>query len=482
MRRPVLPILAVLLLFGHGRLAGAEEGPFDAAWRARTAQLVVDLEALAKRAQKSKLYRSRDEVCERILRFDPDHEAARKWLKYKRDKQGRWARKGRYKPPRNFGKAGRTTFRDRARALGDSFAQDAFALLARHEGSVASDTRARAIRDVLAVAPHRNDARTANREVQTAEGTWMLEESVRGREGRRGLATAAQHALDAVKEPRRVRPTENENKVRIGWTGILQGSRVRMLGTNPRDELERCHRTAEAVFGLMDTVFGEPPARVNGLTIFVLMTDDERKTLLANHPKATDAYRKVSGRRASSWFPKTNVAWIKAGVTGRLEWSTRQPLATLLRRTYGVTAKHGWAFEGFGLYLSYLLTGSRGTFFVRPTGYNDGAKPKTGQLWERLRAEGASWRDEARAMFAANQGPNVHLLFGKGTNAMTMEELLYAYVLAAYILEGHPGKATAILKAIGKDKKRPAEVFGRVLGVDLEGLDLRLRRWLAETR
>ena len=89
-------LLTALLLAGEGTLLG-------------------DLEELADWCAKAKLYRARQEVSEAILHVDPDHAEARKWLKYRRAKDGTWERSKNFKPARDLASKRRPEFEARRR-------------------------------------------------------------------------------------------------------------------------------------------------------------------------------------------------------------------------------------------------------------------------------------------------------------------------------------------------------------------------------
>jgi hypothetical protein len=70
-------------------------------------------------------------------------------------------------------------------------------------------------------------------------------------------------------------------------------------------------------------------------------------------------------------------------------------------------------------------------------------------------------------------------LVGKDVNQLTTEGLLYAYVLAAYLIEAESDRIPAIFTRIGKGEASVA-VLESEFGLTLEQLGLRVRRWLAE--
>ena len=63
--------------------------------------------------------------------------------------------------------------------------------------------------------------------------------------------------------------------------------------------------------------------------------------------------------------------------------------------------------------------------------------------------------------------------------SMRDEDLLVAYVLSAYLLEGRPDDVPRILRRIGAGE-HPVRVFEDVMGFSVPVLEGRLRRWLDE--
>jgi len=446
----------------------------------RIATLISDLEAHARWCQKRKLFRARNETYAVLLSFAPDHAKARKWLKYRRTKEGRWARPANYKPPRNF-KAPSAALGARREALGNRFADSTYAWLRDHAKDVSAAMRARLVREMTLAAPHRADIRKANGEVLTAEGRWLLKESIAGPRRQKALRDATARALASMATPEEARPTRAENATQLAWKAIVQGPRVRLLGTVPLADVRSAHRVASASFPVFEAVYGGDAPAIKKLTIMLITSDEERATLLKNHPASTKAFRSFAATLASGWFPKSATLYARSRVQAkRVEWCARQPLSSMLRRRFGVRTKHGWAFEGFGLYVSHLLSGQRRTFYVRRTQYGDTSE-RDGDLWDKLTEDRADWREHARTLLASERAPDLRLLLGKPVNTMNTEDMLISYVLAAFILEGRSTQAAPLLEAIGKGK--PADEALRLgLGLDIEGLGFRLRRWLAETK
>lgn len=477
MIRRRLPLLLLLAFAGPLLADGWAEEPREPA---HVTRLVEDLEALAAWCHKGRLFAARNEAYEVLLAFRPDHATARKRLKYRRGQDGVWTRSPSYKPPRNLKRPGEE-LATRRRALADRFAEASLAALQGPAARPGSAARAKALRTILRVAPQRADIREQLGEIQTAEGTWILRESLKTPTRREALALAARRAVRDAPRAEVVRPNREENATRIAWKAIVETERARVAGTVDLAEVRQAHALVEASFAFFAELYGVEAPTLANLSLLLITTDEERATLLANHPRTTASFQSFGASLSSGWFPGTNIVFARSGwKERRLEWSARQPLGALLRRAFRVRTKHGWAFEGFGLYASHLLTGQRQTFYVRRTKYGEKADPAD-DLWNRLTADGADWRAEARTLLAGPNAPDLRLLLGKPVNTMNTEDMLLSYVLAAWLLEARPQAVVPILHAVAKGTRADALVETH-LGMDVEGLALRVRRWLEETK
>jgi hypothetical protein len=138
---------------------------------------------------------------------------------------------------------------------------------------------------------------------------------------------------------------------------------------------------------------------------------------------------------------------------------------------------HGWAWEGFGLYLNRELTGTRFTWFIQPS--SDG---KYNALRARLMSPNANWMNEALTMLSAADHPKLAVVLGTDVNKMGVAEMLYAYVFAAYLIEGRPDDAPELLRAIGSMQQPADQALQSVLHTSAAELDDRVQRWLSERK
>ncbi|MCK6459023.1 MAG: hypothetical protein L6Q95_03925, partial [Planctomycetes bacterium] len=138
--------------------------------------LVERLDALVAWCARSELFLDRDRTCELILRFDPDHREARKWLKYV-ERDGKWVRLAAYAPPRNRNAKAEPEFAEHRRAAVRRFADDVIAALEKSGAAWSPAARKLAIEDVLVLDPDDERARALNGEVR-ADGRWIAADVV----------------------------------------------------------------------------------------------------------------------------------------------------------------------------------------------------------------------------------------------------------------------------------------------------------------
>ena len=161
----------------------------------------------------------------------------------------------------------------------------------------------------------------------------------------------------------------------------------------------------------------------------------------------------------------------------RLDGLVRQALAWLLVESYGVSPESGWALEGFGLYLCRELIGTRLTWFVKPS--ENTVASEDNALRARLLDTRTNWMNEANKVLQGEHSPKLEFVLGKTVNNLTTEDLLYSYVLAAFLLEARPEVIPPLLRAIGGGATSQ-DALQKELGLDLPRIDGLVRRWLTE--
>jgi hypothetical protein len=226
--------------------------------------------------------------------------------------------------------------------------------------------------------------------------------------------------------------------------------------------------------------FGCEASYPDPLTVFTLPRASDKLAFLMGHPSIEPEYRKFlmdldgSGIQGSGdlahWAPDER---------RRMDGMVRQAIGWLLAGEYGIGTQQGWIFEGFGLYMTRELVGTRLTWFVRESKY---LTPEEDQaLKARLMDSKANWMNEAYKLFTAEKPTKLQFMLGKTVNQLTTEDMLYAYVLAAFLLEAESEKLPGLIRKIGAGSTSQ-EAFQLVFGLDVRQLDERVKRWLSERR
>ena len=440
------------------------------------AALVPRLWELAEWCKDWRLYRQRDLLSRLVLEVEPDHKGARKALKYNR--QGdEWVQSRSYRLPRSHARDEHVAeYAERLAGALDPYKARVFRALERDSRLLAPGARERTLRKLLILEPNDVALRTVLGERQHA-GRWVLEETAVAAEGGRAVAALAEAAYEDVDRPESDAPTKGERKLGVHWRSTLKTPGVRVLGTTPRKEVDETARVTEAVAGLFQRVFGHGQPHRRGYTIFLVQGGDEREALLANMPGLPDATKGLLRQAGGGWLGSGNrLGEWDVNPARRLDGAARQTLGTLLMDAYGIDGRHGWAWEGIGLYRVYHMAGTRLTYFFGRSGYSSNRKTT---LWPTMQAPETRWLAAARGLLQRDNAPGLEFLLGRDVDTMRDEDILVAYAVAAYLLEGRPDDAPVILRRIGAGE-HPVLVFEDVTGESLPDLELRLRRWLDE--
>ncbi len=444
-------------------------------------EMIDGLEELAKWCTKAKLLKTRNKLYERLLQIDPDHATARKWLRYaKRD--GKWMRPRPYREPRDYQREYLPAFRKRHAALLTRVV--APLLEAIRAGPAAR--RAEALDAAIRYAPEDSAVRKLNGEVKHG-GRWVLRETLTALKRRRTLQNLAAKALRAVPEPKESSLTATEKRLGLTWRAVRQGQWWRGVATTDERELRNALRACDASAGFIAAALPDKKRLLSGTGmtrfnygLYLLDGRIQGTTFCDAHPKFTERERKFSARLAGTHVPGTRqqVAW-NSTERGRHDSSTRTAVAVCLGLRYGKTP--GWVAEGFGMYLSHHLTGTRLTTFVERSRYarDNNAKQKI-DLWVRMQARGSDWLDLAREA-REPKPPDLRFLMQKGLNQMDVNDLLHSYAVAAFFIEGRPRQASRFLAAVCGEKPDIDQALASVCDLSVPRLNARVGRWLKET-
>jgi len=431
-----------------------------------------DLAHFAAWCQKSGLRGFRDRACEALLRFAPDDEQARKTLRYTwNKKQLRWVRAGNYRRPTDTEGPSLEEARERWRLLTRKYAD---AVL--DDTTLDAAARARALAHALHLAPDYARAREANGEVRRGEG-WILAETARSTERAREISALRRDVLDKVAPPAEGAVTAEDKKFGIAFPTAWVGGAWRALGTVDAAECKELLRYSEAAHPFLARVFGLTAAAPRGFSLYVIPGQEQKA--LAAHPAYSDEERQFALALDGSWVPGafSFVAWSDEPLWRR-DVVVRAVFGLYLKHRFGVTAKQGWAWEGFGSYLTYHLAGTRLAVTAQRTPYAQDRRTRATQQ-RGVEFQKTDWAGLARKLFEKEAAPDLRLLVAKDANSLTAEDSLLAFAMAEYLATGFPDRTGAFLKAYGHEIAIDAAMATH-LGFDFAGFETRFVRWLRE--
>ena len=149
---------------------------------------------------------------------------------------------------------------------------------------------------------------------------------------------------------------------------------------------------------------------------------------------------------------------------------------------FDIRGKEGWVSEGLDHYLVHLITGTRILSPVTDAKTRYG-QPQPGLPDVKPRAiDQDDWLLRGHDLVRSDEKPEFFLMAGKNVNDLTVQDVLYAYCIVAYLIEGRPKACAPFLDAVGKAENVDMEpLVQKHLGFDVATLEWRVRRWLDET-
>ena len=462
MTRGVLASAAVALLAA----AAWADATDDALAKAR-AGLVSRLESVLAWAEDQRISGFRHRVARLVLEVAPDHARARGLLKFRRaSKQAPWTQDPKYQEPGNGNLA----------LLPEAEGKVAAALGGYREAVLAAVGDDAARRDaelerLLDMAPEDVDVRRLLGHVEEG-GRWALPETHR--------ALAARASLVAAGEAARAKALRgavvDAESLAKGWTTAYRIGRRRALGSleQPLDARETLVM-ADAADAIARRVFGTP--KDSGLDIVYLFDtrDDARSFLRQKSEENAEALRKIEKVSALPLSPDVHLSIL---------WKERKGLTSAARSVVGDHLwsafrgqSRGWVTEGFGQRIVWYATGVHGRYFVNL----EGTDTERAADEEKVPDDPAEWLPAAaRVLGRPDAAPRLAALLTARLNAMRSSDVLLAYALAAYLVEGRPESLHAFVKASQTSDDATA-VVRQVLDLDVRSFAGRLRRWLKDT-
>ena len=436
-------------------------------WSAHVSATIAQGEQLASWCKEERLFQSWHATYAAILVLDPDHEEARKTLKYKRDKNGEWQRKS-TREPRNRNEKALPEYERRKQAWYAQYVDGAHALYESSEAPEEAAARGRILAAILQVAPDDARARAALGEVRH-QGRWILAESGRALVRREKIHALARSAIEAIGSPKPLEIPASLKKSSLPFTHAAQHEALKVITTHPLEETRRATVLAGASWKFTAALFDLDTSALE-LQVYLLAGLEQARTLWREYegPKF-DLNEKVSG----DWVSATELVGWSDTPEKRFDGVTRQVIGRRFSSSFGIWIKNGWIFEGMGFYLAERICGTRLTWFASPDRYASNKPSKARDLESQWMLLGLARLEE--------RGPQILLhTMRRDIAAMTDDHVVVAYVLAAYFLEAHPKKVPKLLRASAKAKDRAQPVLDAV-GMELEAFHAHLVRWLKET-
>lgn len=472
-------ILITLLAFG-APLTGPALGQdtFESRLAEANAALARALAEHAAWCQAERAYAERDDAWERVLVLDPEHKQARRAVGYTWDRKAEvWLRKSSYRAPRPSPAPLAGAAAQRLTALDGAHLERTLPLLDA-AGASTPQQRNALLAQLLALHPGHPELLRLRGWVSQGEGRaqrWALPETFLA-EARRPVIHAKQAELEAAwtelaESMQRGGPTIDE-PTKIEWPIDLDFGGIRVLAATSAPEAESLLRTCTITWDFASAVFGRSdPAEQ---TVLVAGRPPVRRRLLlalaAGDQVRYERLQRMAGDRKGSRV----LIWCD-DAPARLDAACRQTIAILLGRSFGIGTRHGWITEGFGMALCHRLLGTRLTYFVATNRYG---APTDRAIDDAMREPEADWLALARDALQPATRPNLAFLLGRDVNGLGATDLVIAYSLATFLIEGHAPETTLrILRRIGADEA-PAVVLEQELGYGLDALGERLYDWL----
>jgi hypothetical protein len=405
---------------------------------------------------------TKSRVAETLLLFDRDHEKAREWLGSKRQKNGAW-------------KPGpcRTLVDQRPEKLPEwtkrrddtlgAFRDRLAALLEKCVTWRSAGPRDRAVRALAALWPEEPRWREAHGEIQVA-GEWVLVESAATAKNRQAIVAAvAKSKAEAAAVPHAV---TGERTVSAGGL-VVGGTLEPAAATVVLDAVLAAEAAFPRIVGL--------PAKLPSDKRLVLLRDSTENADYVARLEDVDAARRERLAEMGAYWHEHECVVALPEEAERVDAAVRMFLDKLEGPFVKLVRAPACLSEGIGTYLTFRLVGTRLTAFnLAEKNYaDDGVRRETAKV-------DSDWTLVARKLVDKGYALDLPVLLGLPLNSMSKDDGLVAYAFAAYLLEGRPADAAALLKALADKERGLSRAVAETLHVDEVGLQDRFVRWLRE--
>ena len=456
-----------------------DSASFDADYAAARKDAVVKLIEFCEWCSTSKLYIERDKAYEAIIVFDPKNDVAHKGLRYTPRRDGTWDAPAKKVESRNYNASLLDTCAKKRGEVATAFREAVTALLEKHKAKLPAGARQQAADDVLLIDPDDASGRAMKGEGKLGD-QWVLLETVRGKERRTELKTMVQQAVAGVPEGQSSELTEREKLLGVAWKTILSTKGVRVVSTGSLDEARKALIMSAAGAQVFRQLTGAKKELPPDFTIYLLTDTKSRDTFLDAWPGWDAEQRKRMRTWGGTGLPnEVSVARWDTDEAHRLDGTVRHTLGLMTLWEFNFDHRNAaWIWEGFGMYLTRELVGTRLTWYGSAPAETD---PEQKELLGKLMISDVNWMNETLQRAKRNRTPPLGKVFERKIDALGVDDVTVAYAFCAYLVEGRPEQLHDVFTRIGKGETSAAAVTG-VLGTDLPALDKTFLRWLGERK
>jgi hypothetical protein len=345
----LLTILALLTCLTAVPAQREEEAPeperAEEVWRRLADEMSPHVARLMSYARANKLHHEAHSLAEVLLQFSPDHEEARKLLKYRRKRGGEWER-GFYRKPNKKSSKLSPEFELRWQTAKQGFVDRAVALLEREEAPPDAMLRRQIVHTLVAMSPESERIRKLGGEVKF-DGRWLLQESVTALRRRKELRDEVREALEKAPAPRAYEISALTKKLGAPWKVALRTDKVRVVTVTDEGEARRMAQVCHVA-----GIFARNQLRVawrfpSSYEIHSLKTKGQYLGVLQNIPDMEPKDRAFAEKMSSTWIDNVRFVGYHEEFANRLDSATRQTVNMVLSDGFDIDREEGWAMEGF---------------------------------------------------------------------------------------------------------------------------------------
>jgi hypothetical protein len=445
-----------------------ENAAFNAEAQAASAPFLPELEKLGQWCNDSALMLRRSYVAETLIGLNPEHELGRKWLRYKRDSDGTWLITS-AKPFFDEKPALLPEWENRRVPLAARMHDALEPLIAQRSDWRTAGTRARLLRALVAIDPDDEDLRERAGEVRAGK-KWVLKESAAVVDRRRKILDAAFSArADALKAVKDLTSSPSPLGISLGTPEF------KVMSALPADDVRQVAIRVVAARSLYERVLGTHVSYQPGLTVSLFGSREAAMRYVDARRDVTEERRRFAKDRTTYWLTGTEFVVSATEFDHRIDECARQVFSSLVGAERELWGAPAWMGEGVGMYLTYVLIGTRLTPFVTASKYADDS------IHKELADPKCDWVQAVRKKVADRPVPlGLRILTSLPLNSMTEDDTLIAYALAAYFIEGRPADLVSILRDL-KTGANFHQALANTCAVDADALEVRFVRWLRET-